>query len=273
VVDERAFLRAIVEAPVDDAPRLVYADWLEEHGQGERAEFIRLQIQPVGPSPERKRRREYELLARHGFAWLGGVRRLTPPGGGYLAWDFGRGFVEKLTFAAYAAPSSLHPVLSAAFRLAPLRCLSARGYPDRDSDVMVVGVGLMHDAGAIALASCPGLEVLQTLELHDHAIDAEGFRALAESPRLTRLTRLDLRSAGHSHIYVPPRTRAFLEERFGAALILGSVEPPPPFEQTHFSRRTKRGRGHTVYWGASAGDGVPAPMPAVGRRGRGGEGG
>jgi uncharacterized protein (TIGR02996 family) len=36
-------LRAVLRDPVDDAPRLVYADWLEDHGQPERAEFIRLQ--------------------------------------------------------------------------------------------------------------------------------------------------------------------------------------------------------------------------------------
>src|SRR5262249_36119795 len=38
------FLRTIAENPDDDAPRLVFSDWLEEHGHPERAEFIRLQI-------------------------------------------------------------------------------------------------------------------------------------------------------------------------------------------------------------------------------------
>ena len=37
-----AFLQAIVEAPDDDTPRLIYADWLEERGDP-RGEFIRLQ--------------------------------------------------------------------------------------------------------------------------------------------------------------------------------------------------------------------------------------
>jgi uncharacterized protein (TIGR02996 family) len=37
-------LRAVLVAPEDDAPRLVYADWLDEHGEPERAEFIRVQI-------------------------------------------------------------------------------------------------------------------------------------------------------------------------------------------------------------------------------------
>ena len=39
---DQAFLRAICEAPDDDAPRLVYADWLEERGYL-RGEFIRVQ--------------------------------------------------------------------------------------------------------------------------------------------------------------------------------------------------------------------------------------
>src|SRR5688572_21228634 len=38
-----AFLQSIIETPDDDAPRLVYADWLEDNGDPVRAEFIRLQ--------------------------------------------------------------------------------------------------------------------------------------------------------------------------------------------------------------------------------------
>jgi uncharacterized protein (TIGR02996 family) len=37
-----AFLQAILDAPDDDTPRLVYADWLEEYGQPDRAAFIRV---------------------------------------------------------------------------------------------------------------------------------------------------------------------------------------------------------------------------------------
>jgi uncharacterized protein (TIGR02996 family) len=40
---QRALLRAIHDEPDDDAPRLVYADWLEEHGDPDRAQFIRIQ--------------------------------------------------------------------------------------------------------------------------------------------------------------------------------------------------------------------------------------
>ena len=45
---DEAFLGDIIEHPDDDTPRLVYSDWLEEHGKEAgraRAEFIRLQIE------------------------------------------------------------------------------------------------------------------------------------------------------------------------------------------------------------------------------------
>lgn len=42
---ESAFLRDICEHPSDDVTRLVFADWLEDQGQGRRAEFIRCEIQ------------------------------------------------------------------------------------------------------------------------------------------------------------------------------------------------------------------------------------
>jgi uncharacterized protein (TIGR02996 family) len=45
-LDEReAFLRAIFDSPEDDTPRLVYADWLEEHGEEIAAKAIRLSIE------------------------------------------------------------------------------------------------------------------------------------------------------------------------------------------------------------------------------------
>jgi uncharacterized protein (TIGR02996 family) len=43
--EEAALLAAIHEAPEDDAPRLVYADWLEDHGESDRADFIRAQVE------------------------------------------------------------------------------------------------------------------------------------------------------------------------------------------------------------------------------------
>jgi uncharacterized protein (TIGR02996 family) len=65
---DEAFLADICEHPDDDAPRLIYADWLDEHGQPERAEFIRVQIE-LARLPEDARQRptlevrEAEILA------------------------------------------------------------------------------------------------------------------------------------------------------------------------------------------------------------------
>lgn len=42
MTDHDALYRAMIARPEDDTPRLVYADWLEEHGREEQAEFIRL---------------------------------------------------------------------------------------------------------------------------------------------------------------------------------------------------------------------------------------
>lgn len=114
--DHAAFMKAIIERPDDDLPRLVYADWLDERGEAKRAEFIRLQCvmarDPTSRHIPQMRRRERELLEqRHPFqssvaaasyAWLPlPVRfahdhwhessvRPTPP-------VFHRGFVESIT--------------------------------------------------------------------------------------------------------------------------------------------------------------------------------
>ncbi len=42
--DQEALLQGIIENPRDDARRLIYADWLEEHNDETRAEFIRTQV-------------------------------------------------------------------------------------------------------------------------------------------------------------------------------------------------------------------------------------
>lgn len=44
MTDEQALLQSIIDNPDDDFSRLVFADWLEENGQADRAEFIRVQV-------------------------------------------------------------------------------------------------------------------------------------------------------------------------------------------------------------------------------------
>ena len=89
------FLRAIAAAPDDDLPRLVYADWLDEHGDPDRAEFIRAQCELARLPDDDPRRpgledREHDLLAEYEPAWLAG-------GGRFREWEFRRGFVDRVT--------------------------------------------------------------------------------------------------------------------------------------------------------------------------------
>jgi uncharacterized protein (TIGR02996 family) len=47
----RALLKACRANPLDDTPRLVLADWLDEHDDHDRALFIRIQCELARPSP------------------------------------------------------------------------------------------------------------------------------------------------------------------------------------------------------------------------------
>ncbi|MCI0461264.1 MAG: TIGR02996 domain-containing protein [Gemmataceae bacterium] len=93
--DHDALLAAVWAEPEDDGPRLVYADWLEENGQPERGEFIRVQCELARPGLTARRRlqlgaREQQLLTAHRAQWLGRLRRSPLP------WVFHRGFVGRL---------------------------------------------------------------------------------------------------------------------------------------------------------------------------------
>jgi uncharacterized protein (TIGR02996 family) len=44
-LDSVGLLKAIIDDPQDDLPRLAFADWCEENGDDTRAEFIRVQVE------------------------------------------------------------------------------------------------------------------------------------------------------------------------------------------------------------------------------------
>lgn len=88
--DEDALLAAIVANPDDDTPRLVYADWLDENGRPERAEFIRLTHnydllgQQIDAFDRRKRskenrRRRQKLKDQWSEAWQQTCKLLEGP--------------------------------------------------------------------------------------------------------------------------------------------------------------------------------------------------
>lgn len=62
-------LKAVAASPDDDLPRLVAADWLDEHGEPERAEFIRIQIERAKADTPKLAWREQALLNNPLLGW------------------------------------------------------------------------------------------------------------------------------------------------------------------------------------------------------------
>ena len=92
---------AVLAAPDDTSPRLVYADWLTEHGDP-YGEFITISCELDRPLwsnrtiPNGEGRigemgaRQQALLKKHGKQWLEPVRPFV------RVWVWERGFIEKL---------------------------------------------------------------------------------------------------------------------------------------------------------------------------------
>jgi uncharacterized protein (TIGR02996 family) len=226
---EQAFLQDIIAHLDDDAPRLIYADWLEEHGKPERAEFIRVQCRlaalgeddPAQPALEEPERR---LLNAHQEEW----RKELPTFPGIDFEDqFERGFVYGF-YSLYIKPFHEHaetvlartPVQRARFyrlKQPNVRRLAASPHLARLAELDVrcnhlgnekvrllvhsphlvrlrsldLGASALHDDGVRAVVEAPVFGQLKELELSDNLIGPEGVRALTASPRFN-LRRLAL---------------------------------------------------------------------------------
>lgn len=121
-MDEREALnRAVVAAPDDDLPRLVFADWLEEHDESAYAAFVRAQVElantrPWEPFAVRLRHREPALVT--GGPWWSALPRVDGYG---LKWHpefaFRRGFAWGLIVRDVATFFAEAPRL---FEVAPI---------------------------------------------------------------------------------------------------------------------------------------------------------
>jgi uncharacterized protein (TIGR02996 family) len=204
--EEEGLLHDVCANPEDVAPRLVYADWLDERGQkgdAERAEFIRLQCRlgEAGDAAQtvRLRKREAELEKAWGTAWR---RPLRPH---ISRCEFRRGFVERATIQASAFLDH-----GAAFmRLTPLRVVKLRDPKIHIDDLTgartlarLAGLSLNSSgrpsskigaARARTLLSSPHLANLRWLDLGNCSIGVGGLEALLEAtPRLPSLRCLSL---------------------------------------------------------------------------------
>lgn len=169
-----AHLEDILEHPHEDAPRLRYADWLDERCDP-LGEFIRVQVRLASvpadhPGALELERRDAELQAEFGDGWAGSVARKTE------WWTFRRGFVEEVALTADEFLASGDDL----FRLAPIQ---------------EVHLGRVRDR-LEALAASPLLRRVSHLDLSNNPVRDVGARLLAESPNLDRLRGLNLSSSG-----------------------------------------------------------------------------
>jgi uncharacterized protein (TIGR02996 family) len=167
VTEQAALLAAIRDNLGDDTPRLVYADWLQENGEDDRAEFIRVQCEYYR-TPNRRRaeqlaERGEKLLKKHRKEWLGPLAQR----GVVNNFTVHRGFVGALElsadqFARHAkAIFPFHPIIEDVFL--------TRGGPWK------------------ACFSRPEWKWVRTLRMEDNIMTPVALRRLVESPHTTGL--------------------------------------------------------------------------------------
>jgi uncharacterized protein (TIGR02996 family) len=223
MTDHDALLAAILANPDEDTPRLMFADWLDENGDADRAEFVRVQCElariraaeadlPVAPDKgyfrndewpvawqpqdyEKRRallKRESELVTAHGAEWRKGLPKYADNVTTQQDVKFRRGFVGHATVPLgrfTKSPAALweqHPVESI--------LLTYSGGNDRRKVPKcrpLVALRELHfldnDGDSDTLtpyAECPYLSALRKFNLGQAAIKDDGALALSRSPHL-----------------------------------------------------------------------------------------
>jgi uncharacterized protein (TIGR02996 family) len=178
------FLAAILAEPDAADHRLILADYLQDHGNPDRAEFIRLQVRLAHTRAEdditwwADHDRAQALLARHEEEWTGAVKPLVRES------SFRRGFVEHVTLSARRFLEEGERL----FELAPVREVCLREV----------------SASASQLFASPLLRRLRSLDLSNSFFGEQAIARLCESPHLERLEALHL---GYDRISVTGQRR------------------------------------------------------------------
>jgi uncharacterized protein (TIGR02996 family) len=195
----RGLLQAMLNDPDDDSLRLIHADWLDEQGETDRAEFIRVQcgiarLEEADPDRLPLQRREWELLQQNRVQW-------TPPFSRAIdRVAFRRGLLSHATLSVtrFAAHGR------AMFRKAPtihqltLEKLSGQGHrlPDSEHLARVTDLDLAEVFPwdwIDGLLDCPHLSRLTRLTLPllpVHIVTAERAKRLCHWAPLGRLRSL-----------------------------------------------------------------------------------
>ncbi|MGI9472096.1 MAG: TIGR02996 domain-containing protein [Rubripirellula sp.] len=170
--DESEFLAAVRSSPEDDAPRLVYADWLDEQGQTTRAELIRIQCEIHrsdwhAEDRYRLEKRETQLFRAHKDSWLGDLASMMRSG------RFERGFVERVALTANQFVQHGEQITDRT--------------PAKQFNFLQVS-----DKSAPKLAATPMLQRVMHMTVHGERLSDIGWRHLLSSPHLSNLRELEL---------------------------------------------------------------------------------
>lgn len=197
--EEKAFIEQISAAPHDDAPRLIFADWLEESGAPDRADFIRVQIERQSlPNWDRRQLplwvRERALLKDHEPEW----RNSLPKIDGVTWGKFRRGFVSSVTITDLAR---LNTLANECRLVTPVESISinwpgSRAPFDDSSPIEGLKELTLLDSPYLdgdeidMIAWSPILTTLETLNVGQCNLADDGIRRLLNSTHLSNLKAL-----------------------------------------------------------------------------------
>jgi len=226
---EAELLGAIWKAPDDREALSVYADWLIEHGDATRGEYIHLGLLEKPTAAQKKRRTA--LQNRHRGAWLGAARRFV------WTWtesDETPGFVARVQCSM--------PKLAAGFE--QVRMLGPRLYvsvsePKAKREVVALAArplgtlwGLCffeNDAQWISdevlEILAPSLDGLRALVLHPGGARSSdrGWRALL--PHLSQLEHLELTLGDHPEAWLEALVAPGAAPRLRRLSLPGWIDP------------------------------------------------
>jgi uncharacterized protein (TIGR02996 family) len=206
MTDDAAQLKAVLDAPDDDAPRLAYAQWSEDQGDAlsvARGELIRAQIDLTHMDPEYvgtgrafgTQQQIRELVDSHGAAWAGALAEWVD------AFYFVRGFVDWIKLSARSFLDHGDRI----FARAPVQHVDLTGVRDVDESLfespllasirsLSMDACGLHDLHLQMLAASPYVTNLRWLSVADNHLTLAAAEAIAASPYLRNLLFANFRS-------------------------------------------------------------------------------
>ncbi len=199
MTEDPILLKAVLDEPDNDVPRLNYADWCERQSDAAtkaRAEFVRLQIEIARMSNAAIGRGEaynqlydaMKLQDAHKVVWASWVGAVGNN------FEFNRGFVEFISLSARDFLENAARL----FELAPIYHLEltnvisvadelfASNYLGRMRSLQMNNCGL-NDNHLELFAASPHISQLRWLSLRENEIGMAGIEALVKSPYLKQL--------------------------------------------------------------------------------------